>query len=51
MASHSKERRIRRPRIEWSLRITKRGAVYLTLMALIVASMWMFLPDYGGYGL
>lgn len=51
MPSRSKDRRIRHPRIEWSLRITKRGAVYLTLMVLITVSMWVFLPDYSNYGL
>lgn len=64
MASRSEDRRIRRPFIERSFRITRRGAVYLVrsfritrrgavylvVMALITVSMWVFLPDYGGYG-
>ena len=29
----------------------RREIVYVVLMALIVASMWIFLPDYNNYGL
>lgn len=32
--------------IEWSFRITRRGAVYLVAMALIVAAMYLFAPEY-----
>ena len=40
-----------RSRIEWTWRISRREAVYLLLMAAIVAAVWLFQPDYSHLGL
>lgn len=40
-----------RCRIIWTWRITRREAVYLLLMALIVAVVWLLQPDYSHLGL
>lgn len=38
-------------RIEWTWRISRREAVYLLLMAVIVAAVWLMQPDYSSMGL
>lgn len=39
------------PRIKWTWRISRREAVYLLLMTLIVAVVWLLQPDYSSMGL
>ena len=40
-----------RCKIVWTWRISRREAVYLLVMALLVAVVWMSQPDYSSMGL